>query len=362
MPELSRRSSQGAKALPTREVVGEAYRRDSIRTLFPSRRLSGGHDLDKTARLVPEPRNPHDANAVAVVVDNVLVGYLARDEAAKYQRVLLDLNRAGLDATVLPCPSTWLRVRGDRLRPTRPAGDQHHLSGAARIVLDEWYRCRPVNAAPANHALLPVGAALQVQKEEDHQDVLRRYLNANGECWAYATLHVIEGGTPKVPKQVVELRIDGARVGQLTPASSAHYVATIDALRAVGKTTAGQVIVKGNTIKVEVVLFAARAHDLGDAWVREHTRAGVNGSPTARWQFNPAPGWPAPPADWVPDEAWRPPADWPPAPPGWRFGSSAPSRHVSHCLRLGSLPGVRTRATSPGREQRHSPGWPPGLN
>ena len=66
-------------------------------------------------------------------------------------------------------------------------------------------------------------------------------------------------------------------------------------LSSAGLTTAGQVIVKGNTIKVEVVLFAARAHDLGDAWVREHTRAGVNGSPTARWQFNPAPGWPAAP-------------------------------------------------------------------
>lgn len=102
MPELTPFQLWSQGAWPTREVVGEAYRNDSIRTLFPSRRLSGGHDLDKTARLVPEPRNPHDANAVAVVVDNVLVGYLARDEAAKYQRVLLDLNRAGLDATV-PC-------------------------------------------------------------------------------------------------------------------------------------------------------------------------------------------------------------------------------------------------------------------
>ena len=102
MPELTPFQLWSQGAWPTREVVGEAYRSDSIRTLFPSRRLSGGHDLDKTARLVPEPRNPHDANAVAVVVDNVLVGYLARDEAAKYQRVLLDLNRAGLDATV-PC-------------------------------------------------------------------------------------------------------------------------------------------------------------------------------------------------------------------------------------------------------------------
>ena len=149
--------------------------------------------------------------------------------------------------------------------------------------------------------------------------MLRRYVNANGECWAYATLHVIEGGSAKAPRELVELRIDGSRVGQLTPASSAHYVPTIKALSAVGTSTAAQVIVKGNTIKVEVVLYAARAHDLGDAWVREHTRPGANTSPMLRWQFNPAPGWPTPPPDWVPDDQWRPPTDWPPAPPGWRF-------------------------------------------
>ena len=228
MPELTPFQLWSQGAWPTREVVGEAYRRDSIRTLFPSRRLSGGHDLDKTARLVPEPRNPHDANAVAVVVDNVLVGYLARDEAAKYQRVLLDLNRAGLDATV-PCTIHGYEYEEtDYDRRGRPV-TSITFQAQARIVLDEWYRCRPVNAAPANHALLPVGAALQVQKEEDHQDVLRRYLNANGECWAYATLHVIEGGSAKAPRELVELRIDGSRVGQLTPASSAHYVPTIEA-------------------------------------------------------------------------------------------------------------------------------------
>ena len=318
MPELTPFQLWSQGAWPTREVVGEAYRSDSIRTLFPRRRLSGGHDLEKTARLVPEPRNPHDANAVAVVVDKVVVGYLARDEAAKYQRVLLDLNRAGLDA-IVPCTIHGYEFEEtDYDRRGRPVTTVT-FQAQARIVLDEWYRCRPVNPAPPNHALLPVGASLQVQKEEDHQDVLRRYLNTNGECWAYATLHVIEGGTARAPKQVVELRIDGARVGQLTPASSAHYVPTINALRAVGTTTAAQVIVKGNTIKVEVVLHAARAHDLGDAWVREHTRSDAPASQLVRWQFNPAPGWPTPPPEWVPDDQWRPPADWPPAPAGWRF-------------------------------------------
>ncbi|HTW00854.1 MAG TPA: HNH endonuclease signature motif containing protein [Streptosporangiaceae bacterium] len=41
--------------------------------------------------------------------------------------------------------------------------------------------------------------------------------------------------------------------------------------------------------------------------------------PPARQRFNPAPGWPAPPAGWVPDPGWRPQQSWPAAPPGWQF-------------------------------------------
>jgi hypothetical protein len=33
--------------------------------------------------------------------------------------------------------------------------------------------------------------------------------------------------------------------------------------------------------------------------------------------FNPAPGWPTPPAGWTPNEGWTPDPGWPPAPPGW---------------------------------------------
>lgn len=34
-------------------------------------------------------------------------------------------------------------------------------------------------------------------------------------------------------------------------------------------------------------------------------------------RFNPAPGWPAPPAGWTPPPGWTKPASWPDPPPGW---------------------------------------------
>jgi hypothetical protein len=71
------------------QVVGESHYQDELRTLVA--RL--GSDGIFTARLVPEPNNPHDTKAVAVVIDEQnggKVGYLARQIAQTYQQRLLN--------------------------------------------------------------------------------------------------------------------------------------------------------------------------------------------------------------------------------------------------------------------------------
>jgi hypothetical protein len=51
--------------------------------------------FETTATLVPEPDNPHDANAIAVRVANRLVGYLSRDENPRWQEVVKILADQG---------------------------------------------------------------------------------------------------------------------------------------------------------------------------------------------------------------------------------------------------------------------------
>lgn len=46
--------------------------------------------------------------------------------------------------------------------------------------------------------------------------------------------------------------------------------------------------------------------------------------PPAALRFNPAPGWPIPPAGWIAPPDWLPDPSWPPAPPGW------PTRSPGH--------------------------------
>jgi hypothetical protein len=44
--------------------------------------------VETRAALVPQPDNPHDPNAVAIEIDGRLVGYLAREEAERWQPIL----------------------------------------------------------------------------------------------------------------------------------------------------------------------------------------------------------------------------------------------------------------------------------
>ncbi|BBY12132.1 hypothetical protein MMARJ_28720 [Mycobacterium marseillense] len=85
------------------EVVGETYRAKDIRRVFQEAGMpitESGVTL-KSVRciLVPEPWNEHDPNAVAVMVGQNHVGYLAADLAASYTDGLLRIARLGSLAT-----------------------------------------------------------------------------------------------------------------------------------------------------------------------------------------------------------------------------------------------------------------------
>jgi hypothetical protein len=66
------------------EVVGESNYQDALARSY-HRHGGNGHDLKVTATLTPEDSNPHDRNAVRVVIDGKTVGYLPRDIAPDYR-------------------------------------------------------------------------------------------------------------------------------------------------------------------------------------------------------------------------------------------------------------------------------------
>jgi len=72
------------------EIVGEANYQEALWA------ICGGAVGDRirhrvVAVVVPEPQNPHDANAISIQIDGQLVGYLPRDVAVRYGSGLKEL-------------------------------------------------------------------------------------------------------------------------------------------------------------------------------------------------------------------------------------------------------------------------------
>ena len=124
------------------------------------------------------------------------------------------------------------------------------------LALDAPHLLLPVNAPPAEpHVLLPLGSTIQVHDTATHLDRLATISAADGERWVYATLHKVTEQLPRSRRDVLEVRVDGARVGKETPKMSrdvlpAVVYLTVDALppraylclagrRAVGRTIPG---------------------------------------------------------------------------------------------------------------------------
>ncbi|MCO8271815.1 hypothetical protein M1L60_14550 [Actinoplanes sp. TRM 88003] len=177
----------------------------------------------------------------------------------------------------------------------------------------------------ARHRLLPTGNAIQVTGEEKHLADLTPFLRPEGECWVHVTLHELVEQGARTSRTVIEVRLEGARVGQLTPRMSGELLPALHHLAEQGDTAAARAIVKGNRIKAEVVLYAARAHELPESWLapapapaEQHEHEPIPAAPTGV-RFVVPPGWPSPPEGWTPPVGWRPDPSWAPAPPDWQW-------------------------------------------
>jgi hypothetical protein len=77
-------------------VAGESHYQDALRAIAGD--AGGQVRLEREATLVPEPDNPHDANAVKVLIGGRLVGYLPRAEAVAYGDLVRDVTERGREA------------------------------------------------------------------------------------------------------------------------------------------------------------------------------------------------------------------------------------------------------------------------
>lgn len=255
----------GADGYPNTEVAGEFARMDSIHKAI-GRKPKKDEEIERTdliAALVPEPTNPHDRNAVMVQINGQHVGYLEKEVAALYVSAIRDVWESGHVA------ATGARVWASA-RDSWDASRKLKYVARVSVALSEPHLVLPMNEPPAGaYSILPWGPALQVTGEEQHQDVLSGFITSAGDGFALGTLAAFEGGTARAPKTLIEIRLDGERVGQLTPASSQHFVPTVRHLESQGQAAAAWIRVKGSAIAAQATIQAAKAHELPADWFAE---------------------------------------------------------------------------------------------
>jgi Protein of unknown function (DUF2510)/HIRAN domain len=246
---------------PNVEVAGESYRENEIVGALGRRpKLNEEIELVVDAALVPEPDNPHDGNAISVRVNGHVVGYLERNEAKEYKPVIHRVAASGL--TPLTSARIWAVVReGWDDNPAR-------FFGNVRVALNEPQLLLPMNEPPAApHSVIPWGGGLQVTGEENHLADLAPFLPASGRGLLVVTLHRGSAEKGRTVTEFAEVRVDGRRVGQMTPATSKHFLPLIDHLEAKGLLTAAWAHIKGSALAAEVTLQAAKASEVDNAWL-----------------------------------------------------------------------------------------------
>src|SRR5690349_12576740 len=101
--------------------------------------------------------------------------------------------------------------------------------------------------------------------------VFESVLTDSGEGWVHATLHEFHEQLSRSVREIVEVRIDGVRVGAMTPAMSKKFLSVVRALAEQGRLCATPAIVRGNRLGVEVRVHGTQAADLPQEWLMEHT-------------------------------------------------------------------------------------------
>ncbi|MFF3039190.1 HIRAN domain-containing protein [Arthrobacter citreus] len=245
------------------EIVGEAYREAQI-TAALSRPVKRDQEVEETheALLIPEPDNPYDPNAISVRVRGQVVGYLSREAAAVYSPVIHRIAGSGLVATTTA--RIWAVTRKSWDNSAGP-----RFFSNIRVYLPEPYQILPLNYQGQAHvAVLPWGGGLQVTGEDKHFDYLFNYIPKGGEGLVILTMHqltqALKNGTER---NLVEVRLDGERVGQLTSGSSAHFLPSITHAADFGKTVGVWAKIKGSGLAAELVIQGARAAELADSWL-----------------------------------------------------------------------------------------------
>ncbi|MGS2809918.1 TerD family protein [Nocardia sp. MW-W600-9] len=223
----------------------------AIRSLLPDSLPEDGTALTPEVELIPEPAGPRGPWAISVRTAGRTIGYLDADTARKWAGPIRRIVAAGF------VPTT-----SGRIWYTEYDGwDGTDSRAAVQLGLGEAFDAIPLNEPPKSpYTILPRSAVVQVTKEHEHFDVLRKFVPECGHGVLIVTLHENAPDSGKA-KPHVEVRIEGQRIGQLTPQMSQRFAPLIQHLEARGLVTACWGDITGSPVAAKVRIDAVKANE-----------------------------------------------------------------------------------------------------
>ncbi|WP_084760735.1 TerD family protein [Nocardia mangyaensis] len=223
----------------------------AIRSLLPNPLPEDRTELSPEVELIPEPAGPQGPWAISVRVERRTIGYLnaeiSRDWAGPIRRIIA---------------SGFIPTTSGRIWYSEYDGwDGTESRASVQLGLGEACDAIPLNEPPTvPYTILPRSAIVQVTKEHEHFDALRKFVPGSGHGVLIVTLHEVVPESGKA-KPHVEVRVDDQRIGQLTPQTSQRFAPLIQHLARRGLVTACWGDITGSAVAAKVRIDSIKANE-----------------------------------------------------------------------------------------------------
>ena len=244
----------------TVQVITDDYYDAEILQVFEELLIDRERVWNGEVRLVPEPDNPYQPQAIAVYADDLKLGRLSPEDSAAYWGPITRVVASGYDAVTRMQLSAVLRG----------VTSETHIESSGQLSLSAPGSLFPLNNAPTQATLLPQGASMKVLDEKDHSEYLHSILPPSGEGRVILSLenNQIKHADGRVVDSV-DILHDRKVVGRLSTQISEQLAPVIRYAYEHDKLTSAWGTIRGNSFELSLTVQAARPSEIPAEWYQE---------------------------------------------------------------------------------------------
>lgn len=239
------------------EIITDDFYDAELLQVFEELQIDRERSWSGQVRLVPEPDNPYQPEAIAVYWGDLKLGRMGPADSAAYWQPVCRVVASGHDPVAQLTVQACLRgVRG-----------QTYIESSGVLSLSSPGTLFPLNNAPTQSALLPQGPSIKVLDEKDHSEYLHSILPASGEGRVILSLenNQLRLADGRIVDSVDVLH-DRKVVGRLSTQISEQLAPVIRYAFDRQRLTSAWGTIRGNAFELSLTVQAVRPGEISQDW------------------------------------------------------------------------------------------------